>query len=32
MQKDMQNDLLEKIPAYDIETLIRQYGNSIYVC
>ncbi len=29
MQKDMQNDLLEKIPAYDIETLIRQYGNDV---
>jgi len=29
MQKVMQNDLLEKVPAYDIETLIRQYGNDV---
>ena len=29
MQKDMQNDLFEKIPAYDIETLMRQYGNDV---
>lgn len=29
MQKDVQNDLLEKLPAYDIETLIRQYGNDV---
>ena len=29
MQKDMQNDLLEKVPAYDIEILIRQYGNDV---
>jgi RNA polymerase sigma-70 factor (ECF subfamily) len=29
MQKDMQNDLLEKMPAYDIESLIRQYGNDV---
>ncbi len=29
MQKDVQNDLLEKSPAYDIETLIRQYGNDV---
>ena len=29
MQKDMQNDLLEKVPEYDIETLIRQYGNDV---
>lgn len=29
MQKDMQNDLFEKSPAYDIETLIREYGNDV---
>ncbi|MDF2944607.1 MAG: hypothetical protein K0S01_3465 [Herbinix sp.] len=29
MQKDMQNDLLEELPAYDIEYLIRQYGNDV---
>jgi RNA polymerase sigma-70 factor (ECF subfamily) len=29
MQKDVQNDLLEKLPEYDIETLIRQYGNDV---
>jgi RNA polymerase sigma-70 factor (ECF subfamily) len=29
MQKDVQNDLLEKSPAYDIESLIRQYGNDV---
>lgn len=29
MQKEMQNDLLEKSPAYDIENLIRQYGNDV---
>lgn len=29
MQKDVQNDLPEKSPAYDIETLIRQYGNDV---
>ena len=37
MQKENKEDLLEKVPAYDIETLIRQYGNdviriAIYVC
>ncbi|HKL79560.1 MAG TPA: sigma-70 family RNA polymerase sigma factor [Mobilitalea sp.] len=29
MQKEMQNDLSEKLPAYDIETLVRQYGNDV---
>ncbi len=29
MQKDVHNDLFEKSPAYDIETLIRQYGNDV---
>lgn len=29
MQKDMQNNLLEKSPAYDIESLMRQYGNDV---
>ncbi|MGB4658191.1 MAG: sigma-70 family RNA polymerase sigma factor [Mobilitalea sp.] len=29
MQKEMQSDLLEKSPAYDIETLVRQYGNDV---
>lgn len=29
MQKDMQNDLFAKEPEYDIETLIRQYGNDV---
>jgi RNA polymerase sigma-70 factor, ECF subfamily len=29
MQKDVQNDLFEKVPAYDIESLIRQYGNDV---
>lgn len=29
MQKDIQNDLIEKSPAYDIETLVRQYGNDV---
>ncbi|MBH1939271.1 sigma-70 family RNA polymerase sigma factor [Mobilitalea sibirica] len=29
MQKEIQNDLFEKSPAYDIETLIRQYGNDV---
>lgn len=29
MQKEVQNDLFEKSPAYDIETLIRQYGNDV---
>jgi len=29
MQKDVQKDLLEKSPAYDIESLIRQYGNDV---
>ncbi|MDD3172255.1 MAG: sigma-70 family RNA polymerase sigma factor [Herbinix sp.] len=29
MQKDDQNDLLENLPAYNIETLIRQYGNDV---
>lgn len=30
MQKGIQNDdLLEKSPAYEIETLIRQYGNDV---
>lgn len=29
MQKDIQNDLSEKIPAYDIESLVRQYGNDV---
>lgn len=29
MQKEMQEDLLEKVPAYEIETLIRQYGNDV---
>jgi len=29
MQKEMQKDLLEKEPAYDIENLIQQYGNDV---
>lgn len=29
MQKEMQKDLREKLPAYDIEGLIRQYGNDV---
>lgn len=29
MQKDAQNDFFEKSPAYDIESLIRQYGNDV---
>ncbi|MBP1753730.1 MAG: hypothetical protein H6Q59_128 [Firmicutes bacterium] len=29
MQKDMQNDLFENVPGYDIETLMRQYGNDV---
>ncbi len=29
MQKETQNDLNEKPTAYDIETLIRQYGNDV---
>jgi len=29
MQNELQKDLLEKAPAYDIETLIRQYGNDV---
>lgn len=29
MQKENKEDLLEKVPAYDIETLIRQYGNDV---
>lgn len=29
MQKDIQKDFLEKQPAYDIESLIRQYGNDV---
>lgn len=29
MQKDVQNDLLEKSTAYDIESLMRQYGNDV---
>lgn len=29
MHKEMQNDLFEKLPAYDIETLMRQYGNDV---
>lgn len=29
MQKDANNDIFEKTPAYDIEALIRQYGNDV---
>lgn len=29
MQKGVQSDLTENLPAYDIETLIRQYGNDV---
>ncbi len=29
MQKDTPKDLLEKVPEYDIETLMRQYGNDV---
>ncbi len=29
MQKDIQSDLPEKRPAYEIEALIRQYGNDV---
>ncbi len=29
MQKDVQNNLSENTPTYDIETLIRQYGNDV---
>ncbi|MBE5966297.1 MAG: sigma-70 family RNA polymerase sigma factor [Lachnospiraceae bacterium] len=29
MQKELRNDLLENTAAYDIEELIRQYGNDV---
>ncbi len=29
MQMDTPKDLLEKVPEYDIETLMRQYGNDV---
>ena len=29
MQKDVKNDLFDNMPGYDIETLIRQYGNDV---
>ena len=29
MQKEVRNDFSEKLPAYDIETLMRQYGNDV---
>lgn len=29
MQKEIRSDLSEKLPAYDIETLMRQYGNDV---
>lgn len=29
MRKGVPNDIVEKTPAYDIETLIRQYGNDV---
>lgn len=29
MQKEIRDDLPGKIPAYDIEALIRQYGNDV---
>lgn len=29
MQKDMQNDHSEDSPAYEIEALIREYGNDV---
>ena len=29
MQKELRNDLLENTAAYDIENLIRQYGNDV---
>ncbi len=29
MQKEIRNDFSEKIPAYDIESLMRQYGNDV---
>ncbi len=29
MQKDENNDIFDKTPAYDIEALIRQYGNDV---
>lgn len=29
MQKEIRNDFSEKSPAYDIETLMRQYGNDV---
>jgi RNA polymerase sigma-70 factor (ECF subfamily) len=29
MQKDVQNDIFDKSPAYDIESLMRQYGNDV---
>lgn len=29
MQIDTPKDLLEKVPEYDIETLMRQYGNDV---
>ncbi len=29
MQKDTPKDLLEKVPEYEIETLMRQYGNDV---
>lgn len=29
MQMDTPKDLLEKVPEYDIETLMREYGNDV---
>jgi RNA polymerase sigma-70 factor (ECF subfamily) len=29
MQKEIREDISEKSPAYDIESLIRQYGNDV---
>jgi RNA polymerase sigma-70 factor (ECF subfamily) len=29
MQKEIRSDHSEKLPAYDIETLMRQYGNDV---
>ncbi len=29
MQKEIRNDISEESPAYDIETLMRQYGNDV---
>lgn len=29
MQKDNPSDLFENVPGYDIETLMRQYGNDV---